>query len=148
MKSQAESDLDNPEEAFAWMFAAGVPDPRGEKHPHQPIIPPKCLPVLSKMIYDMGGRVHPELQAKWVNPPPRQSPTMNFQAWGATPVKPEQIEELVAAEPEVAGVVAGIGERLAKAKNEAEAQAIRDEVQASVIKSLDTIKKYARAKAQ
>lgn len=138
-KVQSECDPNNPEEAFVWMFAAGVPDPRGEKFPHQPMIPPQCLPVLSKMIWDMGGRFHPELQTKWVKP--RSGVLMNFEAWGTTDVKPEQIQELAEQEPEVAEQIAGIAKRFADAKTPEEVAAIQGDVQAKVFDGLDRIKK-------
>ena len=140
-KAQSECDPNNPEEAFVWMFAAGVPDPRGEKFPHQPMIPPQCLPTLSKMIWDMGGRFHPELQTKWVNA--RSGPLANFEAWGTTEVKPGQIQELAEQEPEVAEQVAGIAKRLADAKTPEEVTAIQEQVKAQVFEGLDRIKKLA-----
>ncbi|AGT12628.1 minor tail protein [Mycobacterium phage Whirlwind] len=95
-KTQAESNLDDPKEMFAWMFAAGVPDPRDTdgKFPNQPLIPPMCFPALSEMLYKMGARFHPELQTMWVKP--GVGPERNFQANGTTDIKPEDIEGDVA----------------------------------------------------
>lgn len=86
-KTQDESDLSVPEEMFGWMFAAGIPDPRGDKFPNQPLVPATCFPALSKMLYDFGCRFHPEEQKIWVEK--ASGPTRNFEAWGTTNVKPE-----------------------------------------------------------
>ena len=129
---QVDCDLDNPEEAFAWMFVAGVPDMRGEHYPHQPAIPFACWPLLSKMIWDMGGRVHPELQTKWVNPP--SGPMMSYQAWGTTDTKPDDSGEseeeqvalmLQAAVPEAAKKVAGV-------ESEEDAERVGQELQKKI----------------
>lgn len=141
--SQSEADMEDPEQFAAWAFAAGVPDGRGEKFPHQPMIPAVNFKALSRMLWDMGFRHHSELQTKWVNARPATSPSMNFEAWGTTDVKPEQISELVEKEPEVAAKVADIGERLANAKSEEERQAIQAEVKNQVMRQLEQIRKLA-----
>lgn len=77
------------------MFAAGVPDPRGDgKFPNQPLIPPMCYEALSEMLYKMGARFHPDKQELWVKP--ASGPTGNFCAAGTTDVKPEELAPFVA----------------------------------------------------
>lgn len=94
-KTQAECDPNKPDEAFAWMFAAGVPDPRlSGKYPNQPLISPACWPAFSEMLWKMGARFHPELQELWVEP--SEGPMGNFTVCGTTTVKPEEIEGHVA----------------------------------------------------
>ena len=110
-KAQRDCNLDDPREMFAWMFSAGVPDPRGDgKFPNQPMIPPTCYEALSEQLYKMGARFHPELQELWVKD--QVGPEQNFVARGVTDIKPEDIEGDVAAMvadqfPEVAARVAG-----------------------------------------
>lgn len=111
MLSQNDCDMENPEQFAAWAFAAGVPDPRGEQYPHQPLIPAKCFAGLSKMLWDFGFRWHEDKQTKWVAP--RSGPTRNFEAWGATDIKPEDImgdvaQMAVEQFPEVAAKVAAV----------------------------------------
>lgn len=65
-KRQSESDMNNPEEFAAWAFAAGIPDPRGQQFPNQPLIPAPCFAMLSSMLWDLGFRHNPDLQTKWV----------------------------------------------------------------------------------
>lgn len=113
-KSQSDCNLDDPREMFAWMFAAGVPDPRGDgKFPNQPVIPPPSYGALSEQLYKMGARFHPELQELWVKD--QSGPEQNFVARGVTDVKPEDIvkdaAEMVADQfPEVAARIAGAGD--------------------------------------
>lgn len=114
-KTQADSNSDDPEEMFAWMFAAGIPDPRqqeGRIYPHQPLVPPNCFPALSRMLYDMGARFHPELQTKWVNP--RSGPARNFEAWGLTDIEPIAAEMLAQEFPEQARRLASLSPERAK----------------------------------
>lgn len=114
-KTQAESNLDDPQEMFAWMFAAGVPDPRngvqGRNYGNQPLIPPKCYGALSQMLYDMGARFHPELQKVWVGA--KSGPDSNFVALGTVDVKPEEVMGTIAAMtadqyPEMAAKIAAV----------------------------------------
>jgi hypothetical protein len=103
--------MNNPEEFAAWAFGAGVPDPRGERYPNQPLIPGKCFGPLSKMLWDLGFRHHDDLQTKWVGV--ASGPMRNFEAWGTTDIKPEDIVADVAAMavdqfPEVAAKVAAV----------------------------------------
>lgn len=65
-KKQSESNMDDPEEFAAWAFAAGIPDPRGEQFPNQPLIPAPCFKRVSRMLWDLGFRHHADLQTKWV----------------------------------------------------------------------------------
>lgn len=111
MLVQSECDMENPEQFAAWAFAAGVPDPRGERYAYQPLIPGKCHAVFSRLLWDLGFRHHAELQTKWVGE--RSGPMRNFEAWGSTDVKPEDIMGDVAAMaaeqfPEVAAKIAAI----------------------------------------
>lgn len=111
-KKQSECDPEKPDEAFQWMFAAGVPDPRGNgQFPNQPLIPPACYGVLSEMLWKMGARFHPELQELWVEAP--SGPAGNFMVAKTSDVRPEDIEgdvaEMVADQfPEVAEQVAAV----------------------------------------
>ena len=108
-KCQSECDLDDPEEMFAWMFTAGIPDPRvqeGRKYPHQPLVPPSCFGALSKMLYAMGARFHPELQKAWVKE--RSGPISNFEAWGTQDIEPLAAELLAEQYPERAQRIASL----------------------------------------
>lgn len=110
-RTQEQSDMDDPEQHFAWAFAAGVPDPRGERFGNQPLIPAPCFPALSKMLWDMGFRHHAELQTRWVNQ--YSGPDRNFVALGVTDVSPESLleqatEMLVDQFPDVAARVAAM----------------------------------------
>ncbi|WP_124712912.1 phage gene 29 protein family protein [Mycolicibacterium nivoides] len=111
MLSQNDCDMENPEQFAAWAFAAGVPDPRGERYPNQPLIPAKCFGGLSQMLWDFGFRWHEDKQTKWVSP--RTGPTRNFEAWGTTDIKPEDILDDVAQMaveefPQIAAKVAAV----------------------------------------
>lgn len=105
-KTQAESNLEDPKEMFAWMFAAGVPDPRGEKYPNQPMIPGPCMEALSQMLYDFGGRFDPEKQTKWLKRP--AGPDMNFRTWETTDILPDAAEMLADIAPEKAAAIAQV----------------------------------------
>ena len=125
MLVQSECNMDDPEQFAAWAFAAGVPDPRGERYPNQPLIPAKCFPALSKMLWDFGFRFDPEKQTKWVGQ--RSGPTRNFEAWGTTDIKPEDImgdlAQMAAEEfPEVAAKVAAVTPENHKEAFEAQAK--------------------------
>lgn len=112
-KTQAESDMSNPQEVFAWMFAAGVPDPRdkGEgKYRNQPLIPPQCYGALSQMLWDFGCRFVPEAQTKWIKA--ADGPLKNFSV-GELTDKPDELLQHAAAVvaeqfPEVAAEVAAV----------------------------------------
>lgn len=111
MLSQSECDMSNPEQFAAWAFAAGVPDPRGDRYPNQPLVPAKCFGALSAMLWDLGFRHHEDLQTKWVGE--RSGPTRNFEAWGTTDIKPGDIMGDVAAMaveqfPEIAAKIAAV----------------------------------------
>lgn len=97
-KTQAESNLDDPKEMFAWMFAAGVPDPRseaqGRAYPNQPLIPPNCYGALSDMLWKMGARFHPDLQTLWVEKP--SGPAGNYSVGKLLDAKPEDVLPLAA----------------------------------------------------
>lgn len=93
-KRQQDSDMENPEEFAAWAFAAGIPDPRGERFGHQPLIPAPCFPALSKMLWEMGFRHHADLQTRWVSD--YSGPDRNFVALGVTDVSPESLMEQAA----------------------------------------------------
>lgn len=90
-KTQAESNLDDPKEMFAWMFAAGVPDPRSEAQgrafPNQPCIPIQCYGALSELLYKMGARFHPEFQTLWVEQP--SGPAGNYALGKVVDAKPD-----------------------------------------------------------
>ena len=97
--------MTKPTEFAAWPFSAGIPDPRGDRYPHQPLVPPQCFPALSQMLWDLGFRHHEEEQVKWVNP--RSGPAMNFEAWGLTDKSPAEVaEELAKSSPELAQATA------------------------------------------
>lgn len=135
--------MDDPKEMFAWMFAAGVPDPRGNgKFPNQPLIPPGCYPALSEMLYKMGARFHPELQELWVETP--AGPMRNFQVAGTTDVKPEDIA------PDVAAMVAeqfpDVAAKLVGVTPENHQQALADQTE-KLLASLDRLK-AARAQLE
>ena len=125
-KSQAESNLDDPKEMFAWMFAAGVPDPRGEQFHNQPLIPPMCYGALSEMLYNMGARFVPEEQKVWLETP--KGPTRNFSVAATTDIKPEDIKQDLAEFaadqfPEIAARVAAVSpENIDEAGREATAK--------------------------
>lgn len=91
--------MEDPEQHAAWVFAAGVPDARGEKYPHQPMIPAPNFKAVSKMLWDMGFRHNPELQKLWVKK--SSGPDRNFQAWGVTDKSPAA-EMLAEIDPEKA----------------------------------------------
>lgn len=111
-KTQSESNMEDPAEVFAWMFTAGVPDPRdgGEgKFRNQPLIPPACFSALSKMLWDFGCRFHPDLQTKWIKP--SDGAFRNFEVWETVGVKPPEVMPQVAAMaadqyPEMAAAIA------------------------------------------
>lgn len=135
-KTQAESDLSKPEEMFAWIFAAGVPDPRGENYPNQPLIPPPCWPAFSKMLYEFGCRFDPELQQRWVSP--ARGPLGPFTAAGSTDVKPDDIADFVADQfPQVA-------ERVRNVQPDKQQEALRE--QAEML--LDSISRLDQARAR
>lgn len=112
-KTQAESNMDDPQEAFAWMFAAGIPDSRGGggKFPNQPLVPPPCWPALSKMLWDFGCRFHADEQTKWIEQ--AGGPLTNFSVGRLSDSRPEEVVAGVAAMavdqfPEVAAEVAAV----------------------------------------
>lgn len=112
-KTQAESNLDDPQEVFAWMFSAGVPDPRdkGEgKYRNQPIIPPQCWPALSQMLWDFGCRFHADKQTKWIKPP--TGPLRNFSIGELTSDPDELVAQAAAMAadqfPEIAAEIAQV----------------------------------------
>lgn len=89
--TQDQCDPTNPEQAFAWMFAAGVPDPRNATQPgknfrNQPLIPPQCFGALSKMLWDFGARPDATKQAAWIVP--ASGAARNFSTWTVTDTKP------------------------------------------------------------
>lgn len=140
-KLQAECDPDKPREAFAWMFAAGVPDPRGggDRYPNQPLIPPQCFEALSEMLWKMGARFHPELQELWVKP--GDGLLGNFQANGVTDIQPEDIEadavEMLAEQfPDVA-------ERVAQVTPDTHAEVLREQ-SAALMDSLARLRAASR----
>ena len=108
-KRQAECDMENPEEHFAWAFAAGVPDPRMNNTTFQMVIPPPCFASISRMLWDFGFRHNPELQTRWV--PEYAGADRNFTPLGVTDVRPDNVvdfaTQMVAEEfPEVAARIA------------------------------------------
>lgn len=128
-KTQAECDLESPDEMFAWAFAAGVPDPRdpeGKKFPPLPLINPNCFAGFSRMLYEMGFRFHPELQKLWVKP--SSGPTRNFEAWGATDVAPDVAAMVVEQFPEVARDIAAVTPTNQKQKLEEQAVRLLESV--------------------
>lgn len=133
-KTQAESNLDDPQEMFAWIFAAGIPDARGEKYPHQPMIPGPNMPAVSQMLYDFGCRFHPELQEKWVKPA-MLGIDRNFQAWGVTDVMPNAAEMLADIAPDKAMAVANV-------TPETHAAALQ-EVTAKMLENLERLREAA-----
>lgn len=140
-KSQEDSDLDKPEEMFAWMFAAGVPDPRagGDKFPNQPLIPPQCWPAFSAMLYKMGARFHPDLQEMWVKP--GGGLLSNFQANGVTDIRPSDIEG------DAAGMLAeqfpDVAARVAQVTPDTHAEALREQSDAL----MDSLERLRAARA-
>lgn len=155
-KTQAESNLDDPKEMFAWMFAAGVPDPRsaaqGKNFPNQPLIPPMCFGALSEMLYEMGARFVPEEQKLWVDKP--EGPTRNFSVAKTTDEKPAEpvpvnpdasTDELHAAAAEmVADQFPEVAARVASVTPETHKEALAEQT-AKLLDSLDRLK---AAKAQ
>ena len=129
-KTQAECNVDDPREMFAWMFAAGVPDPRGSgKFPNQPLIPPVCYGAFSEMLYKMGARFHPELQELWVRD--EKATHGAFQCAETTDVKPKDIEKLVVdmavdQYPDMAARIAAATARGDEARRELLDQVTRD----------------------
>lgn len=89
-----------PEEMFAWIFSAGVPDPRGEQYPFQPMIPAPCFAAFSKLLYDFGCRFHPELQTLWVKP--ASGPLAVLKARGVAGIEQDVAAMLVDQFPEKA----------------------------------------------
>lgn len=111
-KTQAESNMDDPLEAFAWMFSAGIPDMRGGggKFPNQPLVPPQCWPAVSQMLWDFGCRFHADKQTKWIKP--AEGPLSNF-TLGQLADSPEEMVAGAAAMavdqfPEIAAEVAAV----------------------------------------
>ncbi|OYN81883.1 phage gene 29 protein family protein [Mycolicibacterium sphagni] len=142
-KTQAECDLDDPREMFAWMFAAGVPDERSSgKFPNQPLIPPMCYGALSEMLYKMGARFHPEEQQLWVEA--GSGPHSNFQVAKTTDVKPEEIA------PNVAEMVSDqypdLAKRLADVTPETHKEALA-EISTKLLANLDQLR-AARARLE
>lgn len=95
MLTQEQCDPTIPEQAFAWMFAAGVPDSRADAQPgkvfrNQPCIPAACFGALSKLLWEFGCRPNPELQTKWVVP--AKGPTSNFSVWETTDTAPAGVD--------------------------------------------------------
>lgn len=89
--TQDQCDPTNPEQAFAWCFAAGVPDPRnttqpGKNYRNQPFIPPLSFGALSQMLWDFGLTFDPSKQTKWIVP--SSGPARNFATWSITDTKP------------------------------------------------------------
>lgn len=110
-KKQSESNMDDPQEFAAWAFVAGIPDPRGERFGHQPLVPAPCFPALSQMLWELGFRHHADLQTKWV--PEYLGPDRNHVALGLTADDPETAmraaaEMLVDQFPDVAERVASM----------------------------------------
>lgn len=110
-KKQSESNMDDSQEFAAWAFVAGVPDPRGERFGHQPLIPAPCFPALSQMLWELGFRHHADLQTRWV--PDYLGPDRNHVALGVTSDDPETVmrqaaEMLVDQFPDVAERVASM----------------------------------------
>ncbi|KPG55901.1 hypothetical protein AN916_08485 [Mycobacteroides immunogenum] len=97
MLSQDECNPEDPKTAFAWMFAAGIPDPRSAKEdpqrrfPNQPLIPPQCFEAVSEMLWDFGCRPHADLQTKWIKA--GTGPTRNFEVWDVVTEKPIDISK-------------------------------------------------------
>jgi len=85
--------MDDPEEFAAWAFAAGIPDPRGEQFPNQPLIPAPCFSKVSKMLWNLGFRHHADLQTKWVAD--YSGPDRNLVALGLSDT-PESVVEKAA----------------------------------------------------
>lgn len=135
MLSQKDADFENPEEFAAWAFAAGVPDPRGPRHQNQPLIPAKCAPGLSQMLWDMGFRHHEELQTKWVGQ--ASGPTRNFEAWGTTDINPEDILGDVAAF--AADQFPDVAERVSRVTPETHKQALAEQTE-QLLSALDRLK--------
>ena len=125
MLSQKDADMNDPEQFCAWAFAAGVPDPRGDKYQPQPLVPAKCTPGLSRMLWNLGFRHHPELQTEWVNP--ASGPTRNFEAWGTTKINPEDILGDVAAF--AADQFPDVAERVSKVTPETHKQALAEQAE-------------------
>lgn len=91
MLTQDQCDPTNPEQVFAWMFAAGVPDPRnatqpGKNYRNQPLIPVQCFGELSKMLVEFGATFDPSKQTKWITP--GTGAARNFSLWSITDTKP------------------------------------------------------------
>lgn len=133
--SQAQANLDDPKQMFAWMFAAGIPDARGEKWPNQPMVPAVCFPALSQMLYDFGCRFDPTKQTKWVGS--ASGPDRNFQAWGTTTIKPSDIV------PDAAAMLAEIAPEeaaaIAKMTPEKHQEALAKST-AAMLASLETLR--------
>lgn len=121
--------MDDPEEFAAWAFAAGIPDPRGEQFPNQPLIPAPCFGRVSKMLWDLGFRHHADLQTQWVAE--NAGPARNLMALGLTSTDPEKLMEqatemLVDQFPDVAARLASITPENRDQVVSEQAEALRD----------------------
>lgn len=148
MLTQDQCDPDKPEEAFAWMFAAGVPDPRTSAQPdkkfrNQPLIPPPCFSALSKLLWDFGCRFDPDKQTKWIAP--GKGPTSNFMVWDTTDKRPDapapasDAEQMAHAAAMVADQFPDVAARVAGATPETHRAALREQAQA-LLDSIDRLK--------
>lgn len=118
---------------MSWALAAGVPDPRSDRYRNQPLIGAQCFEAFSEQMWKFGFRFHPELQQIWVNP--RSGPAMNFEAWGTTKEKPEEVpaesepeqlaQLLTAAAPQAA-------KKLAQVQTAEDAQQVGEELQKQI----------------
>lgn len=134
---QDQADMNDPEQFAAWVWAAGIPDARGERYPNQPMIPAPNFPAVSAMLWALGFRHHAELQTQWVKS--AFGPDMNFQAWGLTDVAPVAAEMLVDQSPEQAAAVAARAAELALMTPEKHAEAQSGAV-AGLLKQIDALK--------
>lgn len=110
--TQDKCDPEKPEEFAAWVFAAGVPDPRndtiqGGRFPDQPLIPPACFGAVSKRLWKLGFRHHPELQEEWVKPANNRQ-FRNFTVWDVVDKMPEAAEFIVEEFPDIAKTLAKV----------------------------------------
>lgn len=127
--------MENPEEFAAWAFAAGVPDPRGERYGYQPLIPAPCFPALSKMLWDLGFRHHDDLQTQWI--PDYMGPDRNHIALGVTDVNPGNVVERAA--EMVADQFPEVARRLSSVTAENRDQVVAEQAQA-LLSSMERLK--------
>jgi hypothetical protein len=64
---QKNCDPNKKKEMAAWVWAAGVPDPRDIADVRIPLVLPQLCEGISEMLWDFGFRHHPDLQKRWID---------------------------------------------------------------------------------